>query len=480
MPIGPRLDRPSAVGDEGRPRATSLTITAVLVVGVLVAAGFLNGRPLVFTSVGLLVALTTAGLALLSRDRLGATVMGHLCFLPSAVAVVAIVGFTGIFALFAPGVALLSLGGLAAMFGIAAAWTDALDSGAIKRVLTHNGLAYLFWVIGVISLLVAAAGLWLLRTLLGYLVGGAGPVGGLFGIVAMVGVAGGCLFLAVWSIPAVQLAPSDRRDRTRERYGRLKRGLLVVALAPWPVLVLLVVLAVLGPLGAFVGPIAPFVELLAPLGTAVLTVVAAVSLLITVGVRGVRWAISGLGNDDLSVNVVGAVLAALGYIVAYAIAVVMLTFLSPVGLVSVLVIPFLPLFVYAAALCLFVAYIVGLVPGRAGPAALSAAGLVAMGIGGAVAGYPSLFVFGAVAAGLIVWDVGTFGLGVTAELGHLPETRRMELYHGVFAVGVGFLGVAALTLLDATRQSLLGGLGTPVAMAIAVVGVVLLLVPLRG
>lgn len=481
MPIGPRLDRPSAVGDEGRPRATSLIITALLVVGVLVAAGFLNGRPLVFTSVGLLVALTSAGLALLDRDRLGATVVGHLCFLPSAVAIVAIVGFSGIFALVSPGVALLVVGGLAAMFGISSGWTDSLDRGTVTNTLASSGLSYLFWLIAMVILLVGLVGLWLLRAFLRGLISGAGPVTGLLGMVAVGGVALGALFLAVWSIPAVQLAPEDRRDRTSERYGWLKRRLLLAAILPWPVLALLVVLSVTGVLGALVAPVAPVIGALSSLGTAVLTVVTAVSLLITVLVRGVRWAVSGMRNDTTSTTVVGALLAAFGYVFVYLLAGIVLLLLGgPFGIVAFLALLFVPLFVYAALLCLLVAYVVGLVPSRAGPSALSAAGLVTMGLGGAVAGYPSLFVFGAVAAGLVTWDVGTFGLGVTAELGHRPETRRLELYHGVFAVGVGFLGVALLTLLDATRQSVLGGVGTPAAMAIAVVGVVLLLLPLRG
>ena len=54
MPIGPRLDRPSAVGDEGRPRATSLGVATGVVLVVVVATGVTLGDPTFFTGTGLL------------------------------------------------------------------------------------------------------------------------------------------------------------------------------------------------------------------------------------------------------------------------------------------------------------------------------------------------------------------------------------------------------------------------------------------
>jgi hypothetical protein len=91
-----------------------------------------------------------------------------------------------------------------------------------------------------------------------------------------------------------------------------------------------------------------------------------------------------------------------------------------------------------------------------------------------------VLVFGATAGALVVWDVGTFGLGVTAELGHLPDTRRLELYHGVFAVGVGLAAVAVATAADAAIRPVGATVGTPAAMAVAAVGVLLVLVTLRS
>jgi hypothetical protein len=50
----------------------------------------------------------------------------------------------------------------------------------------------------------------------------------------------------------------------------------------------------------------------------------------------------------------------------------------------------------------------------------------------------------------------------------------------VFAVGVGLVGVAAATVLDAARRSVATGVWAPEAMSLAVVGLVLLAIPLRG
>jgi len=477
MPLGPRLDRPSAVGDEGRPRAASLTVTAVIVVAVVVVVGLLNGSPLLFTSAGLFVGLASAGLALLSRDRVGSVVLGHVCFLPSAVVLAAIVVFSGLTGT-TVGLWLLVAGSLLALFGVTAGWNDVFDAESVREALVASALSYVFWLLGVVALLILASVGWLGWTLLDFFITDAGPLVGLLGVVAMVGVASGCLYVAVRTVPAVQLAPEDRRARARERYDVLKSWLLVGAIGSWGLLAAAVLAAATGLLGAVVRPLSAAIAVLTSALTAVLAVVATVALLLSVAVRSGRWAASEARQR--STRSVAAAIAALCYASGLLLAVPMLARFGNRGIAVFLTIPFLPLSIYLVLAGVLLGFYVGAIPRRAGPAALSATGLVAVGLGGALAGYSSLFVFATVAGGLVAWDVGTFGLGVTAELGHRPETRRLELYHGVFAVGVGLVGVAALTVLDAVRQTVAGGIGTPAAMGIAVVGVVLLLVPLRG
>ncbi len=478
MPLGIRLDRPSAVGDEGRARGTSLTISAVIVVGTMVAAGFLVGRPLVFTSYALLVGLMTAGFALLGRERLGPTVIGHLCFLPPAVILSILVTYTLGLGLVIPGLSFLVGGGLLAMFGVAAGWNDTFDSETIQHALVSSAISYIFWLCSLVILFILAL-LWVAaRELVGLLTGGAGPTVAVFGSLALLGTATGCLYVAVWSVPAIQLTPVHRREAARERYRLLKRRILFASIAPWGVAILLALWLATGTLTPILRLFAVPLRVIAAVLAIPLASVAGLSVLIAAASWATRRATAGFEN--VSTRTVGAAIAALCYNIALLVvapALVYFTLFSGYIAGALFV---LPLFIYAIlALVLGLLY-VGLVPERAGPSAFAAAGLVAIGIGAGVAGFRSVFVFAAVAGGLVVWDVGTFGLGLTAELGHIPSTRRLELYHGVVAVGVGILGVGLLSLLDFTRRSLAAGVGTPLAMGLAVLGVILLLLPLRG
>jgi hypothetical protein len=89
------------------------------------------------------------------------------------------------------------------------------------------------------------------------------------------------------------------------------------------------------------------------------------------------------------------------------------------------------------------------VPQQAAPAAVAAAGLVFAGIFGGIQDAPPEFVFGTVAAGMVAWDVGEYGVGLVGELGRGAPTARVELVHVAASVGVGLLAYyAAFTLRD--------------------------------
>jgi hypothetical protein len=79
------------------------------------------------------------------------------------------------------------------------------------------------------------------------------------------------------------------------------------------------------------------------------------------------------------------------------------------------------------------------VPQRAAPAAVAAAGLVLAGAAAGVQGANPGFVFGLVAAGMVVWNVGEHGVGLAAELGRRAPTARVELVHVAATVALGAL-----------------------------------------
>ncbi|WP_420182734.1 DUF7519 family protein [Haloarcula sp. KBTZ06] len=472
---GPRLDTPSAVGDEGRPRATSLTIVALIVTAFTLATGVLSGDPRLFSGIALLAGIAVAGLSLLDRDGLGPTVIGHLCFLPAATGVVASVGQVSVAPLIAFGVAV-------AMVGVATAWTDVLDRETVSEATVSSVVSYLFAVVGLVVGTVVVALAWLCWKVVSAVAGGASPIAttvclGVLGVAAS-----GCLYFAVTQLPLLQLTARSRRDAMANRLKRGTQSLKLVALGSAAFTVVVPLALLLTPFGQLVAS-PPF-----SLGIRVLSswVVLAPLLAVTVGAL-----VAGSGAivirkfttefDAASVRTVGAAIAAAGYVVLLA------PFLLRIGIFGFASLPavffgalLLPLVVYLLLVLVIGGLTFGLLPARAGPAALTASGLICASIGAAQADLSSLLVFAGVVGGLVVWDVGTFGLGLTAELGHRPETRRLELYHSVFAVGVGLLGIAAVGLVDTARHAVGAAIGSPETMALAAIGVLLLLAPLRG
>ncbi|MDS0283208.1 glycosyl transferase [Haloarcula onubensis] len=484
MPLGTRLDRPSAVGDEGRARETSLTVVAVVVVALLTVTGFLVGQPLRFLSYALLVGVATTGLALLQRDRFGAVLLGHLLFLPAGVALAGLVAFSGVATLLVPGFLFLVAGALAAMFGVTSGWNDAFDRATVRTALVGSGLSYGVWLVGlvVVGILVAIGSVG--RAVVVGLTAGTGPVAALLGLLALAGVASACLYLAVRAVPAIQLTPVHRRPAARARYTHIRRALGYTAVGAFGLLSVSVVGLLLGALGVVLA-VAPLSALLV-LAARVFAVPLAFLTVFSVLVAVAAWALRRLatGFEGLSTRTVAAAVAGGCYLVVFLLLIGVAMLRLGVFAVPLLVVApvalLVPLALYALLLVTLVALYAGVVPNRAGSSALTAAGLVSMGLGGALYGFPSLYVFAAVTGGLVAWDVGTFGLGVTAELGHIPRTRRLELYHGLVAVGIGLLAVAGLTVVDLSRRSVGVAVGTPVATAIAVLGVLLVAVALRG
>lgn len=468
---GPRLDTPSAVGDEGRPRATSLTIVALIVAAFALSTGVLSGDPQLFSGIALLAGIAVAGLTLLDRDRLGPTVIGHLCFLPAATGVIASVGQMSV----AP---LLALGVAVAMVGVATAWTNVLDREAVSEATVSSVVSYLFAVVGTVVVALA----WLCWKVVSAVAGGASPIAATVCLGVLGVTASGCLYFAVAQLPLLQLTARSHRDAMADRLKRGTRSLKLIAIGSVAFTAVVPLALLLTPLGQLVAS-PPF-----SLGIRLLSswVVLAPLLAVTAGAL-----VAGSGAivirkfttefDAASVRTVGAAIAAVGYVVLVA------PFLLRIGIFGFASLPavffgalLLPLVVYLLLVLVIGALIFGLLPARAGPAALTASGLICASIGAAQADLSSLLVFAGVVGGLVAWDVSTFGLGLTAELGHRPETQRLELYHSVFAVGVGLLGIAAVAIVDTVRHTVGSGIGSPETMALAAIGVLLLLAPLRG
>ncbi|ELZ24928.1 glycosyltransferase [Halosimplex carlsbadense 2-9-1] len=474
MPFGPRLDRPSAVGDEGRPRETSLGIAAATVVGLALATGFVVGQPTFLTGLGLVAGLATAGVALLDRDALGEKVVGHLLFLPGATLLGLLVALT-------PGNPFLVGGYALALLGTAAAWADIGDDDTLESALSQGILSYVFGLVWLFGAGIALGAGFLGWRLVDSTVATEDPTVAAVGFLLVLGAVLGAVRLSLEGLPVVQLTPRPRRDAVRARLERGERALsLLAAVAVSVGLVSLIFTTTDSPAVALVPGATPVVRRLAsapvvgPLlavgGLALLSAGVAVAgrqVTQRYGERRTKTVAAGVaGGGYLVVLLLGVLPAAAGFLV-----------FSPLPVFGgVLLAPLALLVAVGAAL---VAVRIGLFPDRAGGPALAAAGLVLAAVGADSMGLAAPLVFATVAGALVVWDAGSFGLGLAAELGHRPETRRLELYHGVFAVGIGAVAVLGATALYAVRTSAGTG-GHTLAMTAAVVGTLVLGALLRG
>lgn len=477
---GPRLDRPSAVGDEGRPRSTSLTIAAAVVVGLFLAAasqlsgelGPLVGSPgpfqpvVVVSQVALPTGLTVTGVALLGRERVGTRVVGHLVFLFGGSLLVALAVAAGPL----PAGPLL-VGFLLACLGLGLTWTDTARADAVTRATVRGAGSYIAMLCGLSGVLLVTAILTNGITLLERALATATPGAALAGFGAVLVAVGLSARLAVRWLPLLQWVPPVARQRVwRTQQWVRQAGAALAVLGLVMLVVSPVVAAPLARLAATTPAVATLLRILSsPAVLLPLVVVAGLALLAAVGVRLLDAVVdrpgasldaalaAGSAGGLLAVVVAPVLLGAGGSIVA-------LVVVAPLGLLGLGAV--------------FVGTVrFGLVPDRAAGPALGAVGLLVAAAGAVQANLSAVFAFALVAGALVVWDVSAFGLGLTAELGHQPETRRLELYHGALSVGIGVVAVAALTGVNWLVRTVSTG-GAVVAAAVAVLGVAVLTLPL--
>ena len=473
---GPLLDRPSAVGDEGRPRAASLAIASVAVAALVVVAGYLAGEWTLGLALASVTGFTPAGVALLDRERFTDLFFGHALLTwfgwPLSVLVVAgpLYGRAGV-----------AVAGFAvAMFALAATWADAADREALRRAVYAGGRTYAaMWLWLVVGTL-AASFLLVALGALSLAAGAATPVTAALGFCFVLVCAGGAVVVGLRWLPVRQLSPPDRREAMVAHAARV-RAAAVGAMVAGTLVGAAVVVGWLG--GAFDG-----LSVRAPVVAAALEALASWAVVGPLGAVGGAVLLAGLcalvarsaaartdpGSAARPAAVAAALPLAIAMVVVLAVALSMPivgALLAPMALLSPLLVVLLLGVAYAAAES-------RLAPDRAGGPAMAAVGLLVAAVGAAPGSAP--LAFACVAAACLVWDVSTYGLGITAELGRLPDTRRLELVHGVLSVGVATLAVLLVTGLDLLRTNSFGGVGGALPALVAGVGALLLVASLRG
>ncbi|WP_193767568.1 DUF7519 family protein [Halorientalis pallida] len=473
--IGPRLDRPSAIGDEGRARAASLGVAAVVTVVVTLAAGLTSGLLDAVQLAGLGGGLVAAGTALLDRESLDGLAVGHFCFMPGGllclggVAAATLVG--------GPGGFLLALGSTLAALGLASAWANVTHDTTVRAMKQGWAGVFLPFVAGVVLSIVAAFALLLWEF------GVAPGVPSLSTLLFLLAFTASAVCLSLMRLPLAHLlaVPREELAQRRAQWRDTARVFVAACLAGW------FLVGVLELVGATTGLYrTPGLALL--LGVLSTVWVRLPAFLVGVGAVLVAL-LAALARRATAGNADWLAGPALGMLALFAIPFPILVLLlsgrgGAAGLAGA---AFVAALILVAGMLFMLCYSagplavqVGVLPDRAGSLSLASAGLLVAGIGAAALRVPGPVVFACVAGSMVVWDVGEFGLGLTVELGHRPDTRRLELLHGVAAVG---LAVGAVVL--ATGLAVLFGRVGPQgpvlsAVVLAVAGVLALLGPIRG
>jgi hypothetical protein len=456
--VVPLLDSPSAVGDEGRPRATSLAVVSAVLAALVTAVGFRVGQPDLLLSLGPFAGLAAAGLALLDRRRFVHQFFGHALLTWFGLPLASLVVLSPLL-----GPVPVTVAGLAvALFGLAATWSDTGDRKSLRRGLYATGrVTIATWLWLVVGLLVGSVAVFLV------VVPTSGTPGPSSAVIVFCGVlvvaAVGALVGLRW-LPLRQLAARPRRPRVAATARRLQLATGAVA----AVALLVGVTTVVAPADGWVPDAATVLASRVTVGAVV--GLAGATFLAGALARGARTVANR--GDPTTRDRLAAALAGLPL---GAVALVVLPVAGPFGLAVVAAVLGAQFLLLVLLSVTYVAADLEMVPDRTGAPAMVAAGLFVAAV--AATRVSPLLAVVCVAAACLAWDLSTFGLGVTAELGHRPRTRRLVLVHGVVSVAVGTVAVLAVLALEALRPFVAGN-----ALPAFVVagGVFLVVATLRG
>lgn len=473
IPI-PLLDRSSAVGDEGRPRAASLTVASFVVAVLVTAGGFVIGQPDLLLSLGSVTGLAGAGLALLDRERFVHLLAGHCLFVWFGAPLSLLV----VFAPLAGRVGIAVDGFALALFGLAMTWGNAGTRTHLSDGLSASTLTFAAAILWLVGFAAVAVGLAIAELSVEALVGQSSAAGGLASLFVVAAYAGAGIAVAIRWLPIRQLTPRSRRPAVERRVAAVRRyalGTIAVAVLS------LLAISLIRASGGFerlegTVPAAGFSALPSPFVVWPAVTVGTVGIL--AGAVALTLRRLARDSDPASAERLAAVIAGFVLAVAAVVAAALVAVSPLVGVMALLAVLAAPLALVVCVAILVLAIDIGVLPDRASGAAVAAFGLVISAVGFARISVP--LTFACVAVALLVWDLSSFGFGVTAELGRIPETRRLELVHAVVGVGVTVAVVVALTAVDTFRTSVFAGVGGTVPAVVACLGALALLGTLRG
>ena len=390
----------------------------------------------------------------------------------------------------------LAFAGVLVGFGVARFRIDAVGDGAVSRA-----IGWLLRVAAVIT--TGAAAVAVIQVDLATLVSRLGPAASLVtpadessaivGFVVLAWVALGGLWSVVIGLPPAEILPPAKRDR----YRRLRKRTVSVAVAVIGFGSIALALAAAASQQIGGGSDALWAVVTSSLMRVTLLRVAVAGVVVATAIQLARSAGVALLIHRpewlSSVLVVGGAITIAGGVAAD----FLLGAIETVGVMPPGALPVVLSVTGAAtigvvgaagavlAIALAVAVLpvlssVGLLPTETAGPRVACAGLIVASIVCATAGSTTVTIAVVIAA-LVVWDVTEYGLGLTADLGDRPSRLDGELVHAGGSVGVGLVGLAALTGIQQLLPSVeIAGDGALVAVTFATATVVLVFVIVRG
>jgi hypothetical protein len=502
----PFVSADSAANDDASPPRTSrLLVTAIVGAGVL----FVGTQTAVLGQVieSILTAFVVAvALSLLNDDEPETLALGCLLLAPAGASLtgdlISIAGGPPVRALRA--LALVAAGG-----GLGVLWTGALGNRTLTVAITRFGyalfplsvtaLAAMTWQVGAVE--TAALGRPVLAAVWGELVAPSGPGPRIADFLLLLAVSAYTVRAALDRLPVAELARNRHVERRLRQVRTTRETLRTTYRVAAPAGLVLGVLTLVGAghYEALPGPIVALLGGIASLSVlrTLLVLAFAGSLVAIAVIDALLWTRNAAASDlaprvvpfASGVAFVGGVVLFTGPVLARvrdrtpsAATPILEELVGAVGETPV------ALLVVAGTLLLFtlltgtVAALgrFGFLTDRVAPVSVASGGLFVAALVSGVLGEGTLAVSVAVAAAMVAWDVGEFGVGVTEELGRSAWSRQGEIAHALAsgAVGVGAV-LTAFVLHGAMQHSVPEDTFAAVGAVAAFVGTLLLLSRLR-
>lgn len=298
----------------------------------------------------------------------------------------------------------------------------------------------------------------------------------------LLAVTAGVIFLTARILPISELAPSSRRSEVADAVTRLENGVIWVLFITGGAFIISWGIIIQYSVNSF----APIIRIVifsvggSPLLRGFLVLLIGISVFAIIFTKSISL-FAKLGTSEQPDQIIPFVVGV--FILGFA-----MQFLNPIFNFKTTnsPIPFIMIVIYSGVftllLILLLSRALGFIPDRTGPSALVGIGLVS---GGIIFGIGfetfTVLVIG-VAAGIVSWDLGDFGVSIHEDVGRSSSDPALEISHAVASIVIGTASLIVVFLIWnlGFSPASTGAMPVTLALLISIIAVVTLTITLRG